>query len=164
MSADPKPIQHTFVHASESAPASRDADRPVLALTLKAQRGMARVFFPEAISLPGFARISGDSEWYVSQNLLVAEDFIERLCSSGLDVFHRFRPQIVEPSRLRVGLNLAIPGIVEIDLAQTLEELGLVLLRQLFNRFDDFAHRAHIANLAETFCDEKGEEMMKSEL
>src|SRR6266516_2199732 len=61
----------------------------------------------------------------------------------------------VEPPRLRVGLNLAIPGIVEIDLAQTLEELGLVSLRQLLNRFDDFAHRAHMANLAETFSDRK---------
>ena len=31
----------------------------------------------------------------------------------------------IEPPRLRVGLNLAIPGIVEIDFAQTLEKLGL---------------------------------------
>ena len=61
----------------------------------------------------------------------------------------------IEPSRLRVGLNLAIPGIVEIDFAQTLEELGLGSLRQLLNRFDDFAHRAHMANLAETFSDDQ---------
>src|SRR6266581_3857032 len=61
----------------------------------------------------------------------------------------------IEPSRLRVGLNLTIPGIVEIDLVETLEELGLVSLRQLLNRFDDFAHRAHMANLAESFSDRK---------
>src|SRR5437667_11134684 len=61
----------------------------------------------------------------------------------------------IEPPRLRVGLNLAIPGIVEIDLAQTLEELGRVSLRQLLNRFDDFAHCRHVANLAETFSDRK---------
>jgi len=35
------------------------------------------------------------------ENLLVAEDFIERLCSSALDVFHRFLPETVESSRDR---------------------------------------------------------------
>jgi len=34
-------------------------------------------------------------------------------------------------------INLAIPGTVEIDLGQTLDEHGLVCLRQLLNRFDD---------------------------
>src|SRR5207302_6565416 len=85
------------------------------------------------------------------RELLVAEDFIERLCSSGRNVFHRFSPEMVEPSRLRIGLNLAIPGIVEIHLGQALEKLGFVSLRQLLNRFDDFTHRAHASNLAETF-------------
>ncbi len=45
---------------------------------------------------------------------------------------------MVEPSRLCIGLNLAIPGIIEIHLGQTLEELRFVSLRQLLNRFDDF--------------------------
>jgi len=95
-------------------------------------------------------RISGGNEWYLRQNLLVAEDFIERLYSSGVDVFHRFLPEMIESSRLRIGLNLAIPSIVKIDLGQTLEKLGLVSLGQLLHRFDDFTHGAHTSNLTET--------------
>ncbi|PYJ48242.1 MAG: hypothetical protein DME87_13915 [Verrucomicrobia bacterium] len=52
-------------------------------------------------------------KWYARQNLLVVEDVIERLCSPGLDVFHRFRPEMVEPSRLGIGLNLAIPRAIQ---------------------------------------------------
>jgi hypothetical protein len=85
------------------------------------------------------------------RELLVAEDFIERLYSSGLNVSHRLCPEMIEPSRLCVGVNLAIPGVVEIDLGQALEELGLVWLRQFLHRVDDFTHRAHASNLAETF-------------
>src|SRR5207249_9293097 len=69
----------------------------------------------------------------------------------------------IEPPRLRVGLNLAIPGIVEIDLGQTLEELGLISLRQLLNRFDDFTHRAHPGNLAESFPMRSAENSRKRE-
>ena len=35
---------------------------------------------------------------------------------------------MIEPSRLCVGVNLAIPGVVEIDLGEALEELGLVVV------------------------------------
>jgi predicted RNA methylase len=101
------------------------------------------------------ARISGGNEWYLRQNLLVAEDFIERLYSSGVDVFHRFLPEMIESSRLRIRLNLAIPGIVKIDLGQTLEKLGLVSLGQLLHRFDDFTHGAHTSNLTETFSEDQ---------
>ena len=100
----------------------------------------------------------GTKKLNARQNLLVAEDFIERLCSSGLNVFHRFRPNRIEPSCLRISLNLAIPGIVEIDLGKPLKKLGLVRLRQLLNRFDDFAYRAHATNLALTFLDAKSKE------
>ena len=109
-------------------------------------------------------RISDDSEWYARQKLLVAEDFIERLDSSGLDVFHRFLPERIESSRFRVGLDLAIPSIIEIHFGQTLKKLGFVSLRQFSYRFDDFTHCAHGRNLVENFPDEKREERMKEEL
>ncbi len=63
---------------------------------------------------------------------------------------------MIEPSRLCVGANLAIPGVVEIDLGQALEELGLVWLRQFLHCFDDFTNRAHANNLAETFPMRRG--------
>jgi hypothetical protein len=69
----------------------------------------------------------------------------------------------IEPPRFRVSFDLPIPGIIEIHLGQAFEELGLLLLRQLFYRFDDFTHRAHVGNLAEIFPGEKREERMKEE-
>jgi hypothetical protein len=53
---------------------------------------------------------------------------------------------MVEPSRLRVGFDLTIPRIIEIDFGQASEELRFVSLRQLLNRFDDFTHRAMTVN------------------
>jgi hypothetical protein len=94
------------------------------------------------------ARISGGNEWYARQNLLVAEDFIERLGSSALDVFHSFLPERIEPSRFCVRLNMAIPGIIEIHVGQTPEKFRLLAFGQLLNRFDDFTDRAHASNLA----------------
>ena len=146
--ADPKPVKRTFVHPTEGTPAASDADGPVGTLAFKAEGRMARVFRPQAISFSGLGSNFRRSEWYARQNLLVAEDFIERLGSSGLDVFHRFLPERIELSRFCVGLNLAIPSVVEIHVGQTLEKLRFLSLGQLLNRFDDFIDRAHNRNLA----------------
>jgi len=54
---------------------------------------------------------------------------------------------MVKSSRLRVGLDLTIPCIVEIDFGKASEKLRFVSLRQLLNRFDDFTHRAHDGKL-----------------
>ena len=43
---------------------------------------------------------------------------------------------MVDSSRFRIGLDLAIPSIVKIHLGQTLEKLGLVSLRQLLHLRD----------------------------
>src|SRR5713101_2709058 len=55
VSANPKPVKRTFVHASEGAPATRDTSRRVLALALEVQRRMPRVLVPKAICLSGLA-------------------------------------------------------------------------------------------------------------
>jgi len=87
--------------------------------------------------------ISAGSERYARQKLGVVEDFIERFCLSGFDIFQSLMPEMIEPAGFCVSLNLTVPGIVKIDLRQLLEKLTLLLLIKLLNRVDDFSYGAH---------------------
>jgi hypothetical protein len=58
---------------------------------------------------------------------------------------------MIETSGFCVSFDLAVPGIVKIDLRQLLEKLALLLLIKVLNRIYDFYYRAHGVSLLPAF-------------
>ena len=50
---------------------------------------------------------------------------------------------MIEPACFRVGVDLAVPCVVEINFGQLLEKLALLGFWKLFNGINDFCDRAH---------------------
>jgi hypothetical protein len=73
----------------------------------------------------------------------VTEEFIERSGPFFFDLPLRFLPEKIESSRARVGLDLTVPRVIEINLGELGEELVLLLLVQAPNSIDYFNDCAH---------------------
>src|SRR5207244_1649969 len=56
-------------------------------------------------------------------------------------------PKWIQPSGLGIGLNLPIPRVLEIKLAQPFQKLSLLLFRELLHRRKDVRYRAHSGKL-----------------
>ena len=59
---------------------------------------------------------------------------------AGTVIGEGFLCQAVEATRLDIGIDLAVPSVVKIDLAQAGEELVLFRFAQFANGVEDFSH------------------------
>lgn len=59
---------------------------------------------------------------------------------AGTVIGEGFLGQAVEPAGFDIGIDLAVPGIVEIDVAEAGKELVLFLFAQFADGVEDFGH------------------------
>ncbi len=89
---------------------------------------------------------------YVSQNLGVVEDFIERFGSARRYISINLGNDVVESSRLCIGFNLAIPSFPQ-HITKALNKLILLVSGKVPDGRFHFLHRTHIFNIpSETLC------------